>query len=128
MILTRPSINLLQSISHLKWSSWWQLLTASYCKLRLRRALKPFKQISALVALISYYCNVSLRKIIIHDINATPHWSFIKYPTSKMELFVTTINHLKLLTFVKKSLRTFKQICTLVALISCFIVICRWGR
>ena len=52
---------------------------------------------------IMYYSNMSLKKIIIHDINATPHWSAIKYLKLKMELFLTTINSFKLLTLVKKS-------------------------
>ena len=52
---------------------------------------------------IMFYNNMSLRKIVIHDINATPHWSFFKYLTLKMELFLTTINSFKVLTLVKKS-------------------------
>ena len=50
-----------------------------------------------------YYSNMSLKKIVIHDINATPHWSFIKYLKFKTELFVATINSFKLLTLLKKS-------------------------
>ena len=52
---------------------------------------------------IMYYSNMSLKKIVIHDINATPHWSFIKYLKFKMEHFVTKINSFKLLTLVKTS-------------------------
>ena len=52
---------------------------------------------------IMYHSNMSLKKTVIHDINATPHWSFIKHLKFKMELFVTTINSFRLLTLVKKS-------------------------
>ena len=77
------------AISHLK------LLTL------VKKSLRTFKQICTLVTDTMFYSNMSLKKIVIHDINATPHWSFLKYLTLKMELFVKTINCFKLL--VKKS-------------------------